>query len=310
MTNALKMLETVNQESVAYSRNDLGMEPKTFEAIAKRCGFEPILIGERDRTQIRLKKRGIPIVMLYDKDTSREFSYLDIADLHVGHPEFSPELLDSTLAKYYKNGRPMVDYVFIAGDLFEGFTEEAYTYELVEANPGIREKLVKKRNEHVKILFDILSKYDFDYRAINGNHEYTYEQVGIESPIALLERWMYQKNRHFMFYDTYIVDFIIAGVVKRMMHLEQFNMKPHSINAYERVHRFKSHGGLSPYYGDKKYPVRMFQCGHIHEKMELYDSTNKVYISQSGCFIETKTDSTPAILMQGRVTDENLVLRT
>lgn len=309
LRNMLRMLETANEDYIPFRREELGIEPHVFEDVARRCGFEPIMLGSGIKTRIKLKKRGIPIVKLYDKDESNRFNYLDIADIHAGHPDFSPEVLDEVLAKYYNGGKPTVDYVFIAGDLFEGITTDEYSYELVTQNPHMKERVNSIRNHQVNLLFNVLSKYDFDYRVINGNHEYTFEQLGVDSPIALLERMMHQRQKKFTYYDTYIIDFVIAGVVKRMMHLESFHQREGAVHAYDRLMKFRKHGGLTPYYGDKKHPIRMFQCGHIHRREELYDSMDKIFISQSGSFIKDELLYAPSIHMKGTVLDDNRILR-
>lgn len=305
----LRMLETANEDYIPFSREELGMEPRIFENVAKRCGFETVFRGKGTKKSIRLRKRGIPIIMLYDKDTSNKFNYLDIADLHVGHQDFSPEMLENVLARYYRDGKPQVDYVFIAGDLFEGIPETEFSYDLVMANPRMHDQAEAILKHQVNLLFNVLSKFDFDYRAINGNHEYTFEQIGIESPIKLLETKMRNAGKRFTYYDTYIVDFVIAGVVKRMMHLESYQQRDGAIHAYDRIARFKTHGGLNPYFENKKYPIRLFQCGHVHRREELYESKDKIFISQSGSFIKKELLYVPAIHMKGTVLEDKRILR-
>lgn len=309
LRNMLRMLETANEDFIPFRREELGIEPRVFEDVAKRCGFETVFKGKGTKKCIRLRKRGIPIIMLYDKDISNKFNYLDLADIHAGHQDFSPEVLENVLARYHRDGKPQVDYVFIAGDLFEGVPETEFSYELVMANPHMHEQAEGILRHQVNLLFNVLSKFDFDYRAINGNHEYTFEQLGIESPIKLLETKMRNAGKRFTYYDTYIVDFVIAGVVKRMMHLESYQQREGAIHAYDRLARFKTHGGLNPYFGNQKYPIRLFQCGHVHKREELYESKDKIFISQSGSFIKHELLYIPAIHMKGTVLEDNRILR-
>lgn len=305
----LRMLETANEDYIPFRREELGVEPRVFENVAVRCGFEPIFKGKGPIKRIKLRKRGIPIVMLYDSDVSNKFNYLDIADIHAGHPDFSPEMLDRVLSKYYRDGKPTVDYVFIAGDLFEGVPDTELSYELVVNNSRMQAQAEAIRNHQVNLLFNVLSKYDFDYRAINGNHEYTFEHLGMDSPIKLLEERMRAAGKKFTYYDTYLIDFIIAGVVKRVMHLESYQHREGAIHAYDRLAKFKKHGGLNPYYKGKKYPIRLFQCGHVHRREELYDSQNKIYISQSGSFIKHELLYSPVIHVKGTVLEDKRILR-
>lgn len=305
----LRMLESANEDYIPFRSEELGIEPRVFENVAKRCGFETVFRGKGVQKCIKLRKRGIPIVMLYNEDTSNKFNYLDISDIHAGHKDFSPEVLENVLKKYYWNGKPQIDYVFIAGDLFEGLPETELSYELVAANRHMRDEVEMLRRQQVNILFKVLSKYDFDYRAINGNHEYTFEQLGLESPIKLLEEKMRKAGKKFTYYDTYIVDFIIAGVVKRMMHLESYHQREGAVHSYDRLKKFKEHGGLNPCYEGEKYPIRLFQCGHIHCREELYESRNKIFISQSGSFIKHEMLYVPAIHMKGTVLADKRILR-
>lgn len=309
LRNMLRMLETANEDFVPFRREELGMEPRIFVDVAQRCGFETVFRGKGYKKRIKLRKRGIPIEMLYDKETSNKINYLDIADIHAGHPDFSPEMLDTVLSKYYHDGKPTVDYVFIAGDLFEGITDIDYSYELVMANPRMHAQVEGILRHQVNLLFNVLVKYDFDYRAINGNHEYTFEQLGFDSPIKLLEEKMHKAGKRFKYYDTYIVDFIMGGVVKRMMHLESFYQRDGAVHSYDRLATFKRHGGLHPHYEDKRYPIRFFQCGHIHRREELYEARDKVFISQSGSFIKTELFYLPAIHVKGTVLDDDRILR-
>ena len=309
LRNMLRMLEAANEEFIAFRREELGMEPRIFVDVAYRCGFEAVFRGKGTKKRIKLRKRGIPIVKLYDKETSNKINYLDIADIHAGHPDFSPEMLDEVLSKYHRDGKPSVDYVFIAGDLFEGVTDKEFCFELVNAQPRMHTFVEGILKHQVNLLFNVLSKYDFDYRAINGNHEYTFEQLGFDSPIKLLEEKMRKAGKKFTYYDTYIVDFIMGGVVKRMMHLESFYQRDGAVHSYDRLETFKRHGGLNPCYEGKKYPIRFFQCGHIHRREELYEARDKVFISQSGSFIKTELFYLPVIHVKGEVLEDNRILR-
>lgn len=306
----LRLLEIANNDCMPFKSDALGVELDVFCRIARKCGFIPIISGEETRFPLlKLRKRGIPLVKLYSRNESNRFNYLDIADIHAGHFDFSTEELEAVLSKYYRNGKPLVDKIFIAGDLFEGLEENEITFESYTQCKSIQAYVNDICLKQVKLLYRVLSKYDFDYIAINGNHEYTFEQLGMESPIALLERMMKKNGSRFAFYDTYLIDFLIGGVIKRMMHLESYCQRDGAVHAYDRLNSFKEHGGLYRIYDGQKYPIRMFQCGHIHRKEELYYSPNKVHISQSGSFIKKEMLYIPAIHMKGIILDDNRILR-
>ena len=309
MRNMLRTLEKATQKSVPLTVEDLGIEPHIFLDVAEKCGYQPVFTPHQKGTSVKLKKAIIPVVMLYDSNESKSFNFLDLSDLHVGHPKFDSRELEKILSRYYRNGKPLVDYVFIAGDLLEGITTDYYTYKLVNEEKEEMARVVNTRNIQVNQLLNILEKYDFDYRVINGNHEYGYEILGLEPPLKILERKMRAKGKHFTFYDTYMVDFIIAGVCKRMMHLESFDMRPGVIPTYDRLRKFKKNGGLWVRYRGKKYPIRFFQCGHLHHRQEVYDGSTKIFITQPGSFVKTEMVYAPGILVRGRVLDNKSVIR-
>lgn len=309
MRNMLRMLEKANEEYIPFRREELGVEPHIFEEIAKRCGFKPVFKMKGKLKYIKLRKSGIPVVMLYDTAESDKFNYIDLADIHAGHRGSSMEILENILQKYSCDGVPKVDYVFIAGDLFEGLQGMEFTYELVKCNPRFRAQAEAILEYQVNLVFNVISKYDFDYRAIYGNHDYTFEQVGLESPLKLLQEKMRAAGKRFTYYDTYLVDFIIAGVAKRVMHLESYHKRDGAVHAYDRITKFKEHGGLEVHYNGKTFPIRLFHCGHIHRREELYDSRDKIYISQPGSFIKQEMLYSPVIHVKGTVLEDKRIVR-
>ena len=309
MRNMLRTLERATKENVPLTCEELGTDPSIFIEVANKSGFDVEYIPHKKGTAVRLKRRSIPVVMLYDGNVSKSFNFLDLSDLHVGHPKFNAKELEKILAKYYRNGKPLVDYVFIAGDLLEGITSDYYTYELLHSDKKEMQRVINTRNVQVNTLLNILSKYDFDYRVINGNHDYIYTAMGLESALRILERKMRDNGKRFTFYDTYVVDFIIAGVCKRMMHLESFDNRPGAVPSYDRLRAFKRNGGLYVRYNGKRYPIRFFQCGHLHQRKELYDGSMKVFITQPGSFVKNEMVYSPGILVRGRVLENKNVIR-
>ena len=101
------------------------------------------------------------------------------------------------------------------------------------------------------------------------------------------------------------VDFIIAGVVKRMMHLESYHPREGSNHAYDRLNNFNEHGGLKTYYCGDKYQIRFLQCGHIHRREVLFDPAKKVYITEPGSFIKSEMLYRPYVMLRGQILGEN-----
>ncbi len=308
MRNMLRMLESANDDGIRIRGDELGINFDIFSDVAKRCGFNVNVTEEQEGANVKLKKRGILKVNLFDTDESNRFDFLDIADLHVGNPHLDVDTLKRVLDSFTNRETSDRRYIFIAGDLVEGVTEDYLTYELVQESHKIREEVEETRHMQIEKLVSILRQYDASFLAINGNHEYTYEQLGLPSVLKEVEDRMKKKGVDFTFYDTYIVDFFFAGVVKRMMHLESYMVREGASHSYDRLLKFKEHGGLNPRYCKVKYPIRFFTCGHIHKRELLYDNDNKVYVSQPGSFLTGEMFYKPGIHLQGIVLPDKRIL--
>ncbi len=307
MRNMLRALEKATLERVPLTNESLGIDPSIFLRVAKSCGYEPSFKPINKGMTVKLESKNIPVVMLYDGEESQYFNFLDLSDLHVGHKNFDVKELDKILSRYYEDGKPSVDYVFIAGDLLEGIATDYYTQKLVSEDRRELKKVTEIRNEQVNTLVNVLMRYDFDYRVINGNHEYGFEMLGLEPPLRLVEKKMRNHNKKFTFYDTYVIDFIIAGICKRMMHVESFESVVGDEISCERLKRFKKESGLMIRYKKKWYPIRFLQCGHLHKRRQMFDKSNKIYITQPGSFVQTEQSESPGILVRGQVLKNKMI---
>lgn len=295
------------EEYVPLKRELLGIEPDIFISVATKCGFEPIYIEDENMQQVILKQLGVPKVFLYDQYESDEFCFLNLSDFHVGHKDFDEESLLSVLRKYYekvKNAKRK--YVFIAGDACDAIYEEGLSYELVQANDTFGNRVKKEHQIQREKLYTIFSSFPLDYIALNGNHEYMFVQLGLQSPLAVIEARLRNVGINYTFYDTYIMDFIIAGITLRVMHLEGHLYKEGRNPIYERINQFKNDRLLSCYYNGKKYPVRIIQSGHRHKRQILYDSSSKVYAIEAGSFLKNEMYGKPQMI-QGQVGKNDIV---
>ncbi len=307
MRNMLKTLMTATEEYVPLKRELLGIEPDIFISVATKCGFEPIYIEDENMQRVILRQLGVPKVFLYDQNESDEFCFLNLSDFHVGHKDFDEESLLSVLRKYYekvKNAKHK--YVFIAGDACDAIYEEGLSYELVQANDTFGNKVKKEHQIQREKLYTIFSSFPLDYIALNGNHEYMFVQLGLQSPLAVIEARLRNVGINYTFYDTYIMDFIIAGITLRVMHLEGHLYKEGRNPIYERINQFKNDRLLSCYYNGKKYPVRIIQSGHRHKRQILYDSSSKVYAIEAGSFLKNEMYGKPQMI-QGQVGKNGIV---
>lgn len=303
MRNMLKTLMTAATEYIPLKRELLGMEPEIFLSVAAKCGFEAIRMEDETNDRVLLKRLGIPRVKLYDFNESNEFCWLNISDLHIGHPDFDEEALFKTLGTYYEKVKNCKHkYVFIAGDAFESIREEGLSYELARDNPIFKKKIRKEYQAQCAKLCWILSKFPLDYIALNGNHEYMFVQLGLQSPLANIEDKLRSAGINYKFYDTYMMDFIIAGIVIRIMHLEGHHYKEGRNPIYERINQFKAEKQLAVFVGGKRYPVRFIQSGHRHKRQILYDPTTKIHVIEAGSFIKGEmSDGEYAWYLQGKV---------
>jgi hypothetical protein len=171
-------------------------------------------------------------------------------------------------------------------------------------------QIEKSFKNQLYTIYKILKQYDLNYYAINGNHEYCYEQLGISQPLKMLEEKLNRDGINFTAYDTYIMDFIVAGVVKRMIHLESYYERKTISHSMERLYEFERHGGLNITKDDGEIlPLRFLECGHVHLTMEMYSSVHNVYVTQPGSLIVTENPYEPGIFVRGEVTKEKNIIR-
>lgn len=306
MVNALKLMEKANCQLLTTSSDELGIDYELFKSIAMRCGF---LVQEKKdelHKKFKLKKKGIPLVNLYSREEDNTFNFLDVSDFHVGNKDFCPEKLHEILQEAVEKD---VRQVFIAGDIFEA-VYDITEYDFRIMNPKKQKEVEKCFKSQLYTIFKILRNYDLNYYAINGNHEYGYEQLGIMNPLKQLEEKLQCEGINFNSYDTFIVDFLIAGVVKRVMHLESYYARKTVCNAMERLYEFERHGGLNVKLGNgENAPIRFFECGHVHLTMELFSSKHNVYVIQPGSLIVTENPYESGIFVKGETTKEKNIIR-
>ncbi len=308
MRNVLETICSGAKNYISINGEEDGYLELLF-TVAERAGFK-CLFNEENGRSFKFVKQSIPVVKLYDREKSDEFFFIDMGDLHVGDENFSEADLRKVLEFYSKPiAGKIPDYVFLAGDILDGFLSSRFGSGYIDCCSQIQRQINEIKEQQVAKVVEILSDYDFNYIAINGNHEYTLESLCDEAPLYQVERKMRYKGKRFKFFDTYIVDFIIAGVGKRMMHLDNCNSRSKRNYALDRVKEFEGKGNLSICYEQRKYPIRFFHTGHLHHWNDMYYSQSKIYISQPGSFLKPDIIYRPVVEMRGRVLEENRILR-
>lgn len=272
-----------------------GLSICLIRCLAARCGFNVITKQKNGQLWYRLRREAIPCEHLYSWKEKNVLNYIDIADLHIGHPDCEIERIKDTL-RYAVSQQ--VDYVFIAGDLLDGIREDD------------RQQLESILEERLDMAYSIFRKYPLKIRVIPGNHEFTYDLKGLWNPLRMLEERLLSSECDFKVYDGYIQDFDLAGVVKRMMHLECYYHQENEFSIMHRLYEFNERSGLMVKCRDGvKRPIRLLQCGHYHKRIEAYDSDYNVYITQPGSFVRGQNFRTPFIHVKGEVLDDLRIVR-
>ena len=279
-----------------FHLGEKGIRKDLMYDLASRCGFKVLSKTKNDVTQYRLKKVGIPCERLYTREDKTTINFIDIADLHIGNSDCEISKIRNVLDYAVRQN---VDYVFSAGDILDG----------VFSSMEIRDAQVIC-SKQIDAAYSIFRNYPLDIRVVPGNHDFTFDFVGIRNPLRILEEKLKNEKCNFKVYDGYIQDFEMAGIVKRMMHLENFYLQDNVVAVIQRLHEFKEHGGLMVKCEDGvKRPLRFLECGHIHKTAEMYDWESKVTITQPGSFVYGQNYYMPFIHVKGEVLDDLRIVR-
>ncbi len=288
--NLIHLCELMTRSYVYESQ--LRIPTKVFKHFATRNNFIVKTQVKNNKIRFKLYRKEIPIYYISGDDV-KDFHFLDLGDIHIGNLKFDESSLRKRLAQAQEEG---IKQVFIAGDLFEGCCNSC-------------EHQYLNQIEHA---YRIFKDYPFSYYAINGNHEYSFEQLNYENPINRLQKMLRQDGVDFHYFDTYIMDFVICGVIKRVMHIENIDKSGHDKSwtpAINKLDRFDEDGLLQNFYKGKLYTVRLFQIGHIHMNMQRFYSRKKVYISQAGSFIGDEPLEEKGNFIKGRVANKKVVIQ-
>lgn len=269
MANLLNVCETMTNRWVTEKEMHVPLE--TIAEFAEKNHMALRESYTSMKTKYKLKRMEIPVHFI-SGDEEKEIDFLDISDLHIGNSEFDEYELRMILEQARFNN---VKYVFIAGDVFEGAPE------LVSV-----EDASDMHFQQVSIAFQIFKDYPFKYYVINGNHDYMFEQLGLCNPIKRLAKQLEKEGIEFNFFDTYLQDFIIGGVVKRMMHVERQYFSRRKNFALTKLKKLEEEFGMSVEYEGVEYPIRFFHVGHIHTNVLIYNPRRKVFISLAGSFLK------------------------
>lgn len=273
-----------------HSEEEVNISIETLRKFAEKNHLELRQKLVKDKTKYKMVRKEIPVCFISD-DSEKNFKFLDIADIHIGNKWFDENALREVLRQAVEVG---IKDVFIAGDIFEGVSSEC--------------ECLKEHSAQIEYAYQIFKDYPLTYYSINGNHDYTFEQIGMCNPIKILAAKLKEVGIDLYHFDTYIMDFVICGVVKRVMHVERQDFTKKRIFAVEKLRQFERELGLIVLHEGKEYPIRFFQAGHIHVNVQMYYPRRKIFISQSGSFLKKDGNEEKANFITGYVIDKKVFM--
>lgn len=291
MVNLLHICEKMTTRW--YAEEEIRVPIDSLKKFAEKNNLELKRRLAKNKVKYKMVRHAIPVHFISGEEESN-IKILDISDIHIGNPNFDEEAFKGVLKQALDIN---VSAVFIAGDIFEGTTSDVADDNVIQVHIAQVDKA-----------FELFKQFPLKYYVINGNHDYTFEQIGLANPVKMLASKLLNAGIEFHFFDTYVMDFIISGVVKRVMHVERQDFTKKKIFAVEKLRQFEKELGLIVYYGGIEYPIRLFQAGHIHINVQMYYARRKIFISQSGSFLKNDETEERANFITAKVIDKKVFM--
>ena len=276
-----------------YAEEEIRVPIDSLKKFAEKNNLELKRRLAKNKVKYKMVRHAIPVHFISGEEESN-IKILDISDIHIGNSNFDEEAFKGVLKQALDIN---VSAVFIAGDIFEGTTSDVADDNVIQVHIAQVDKA-----------FELFKQFPLKYYVINGNHDYTFEQIGLANPVKMLASKLLNAGIEFHFFDTYVMDFIISGVVKRVMHVERQDFTKKKIFAVEKLRQFEKELGLIVYYGGIEYPIRLFQAGHIHINVQMYYARRKIFISQSGSFLKNDETEERANFITAKVIDKKVFM--
>ena len=188
--------------------------------------------------------------------SSRErnsITHLVISDLHGGSTGFDDVGLEHVLGEAYEQG---VRHAIIPGDLVDG--KDMFRGQM---------NVLKfwRYEDQVESVARILRKFPYDYMAIDGNHDYSWEREGMISPVKHLSETI----PNFRYLRGVVANLVIEGVLLRVMHGDK---GAYQISYHPQVYlRNYLRAGVLHNIDGKFYTTRIMYAGHWHAKLAMYE---------------------------------------
>lgn len=218
------------------------------------------LVGKTPYFWIKDMNDGLGILVSPKSERIEKLKWVEISDIHSGSTYFNKNGLEWFLKEAKDRG---YKHVHISGDLTDGHN----------VYPGQPNWLKYWRQEdQVNDLAEVLQKFNFDYYAIDGNHDLSWNKIGAPK-IGLLFKDRVPNFIYVPGKTERIVrgDLVISGIMKRMAHpytmggraayALSYPSQTYLRNVFQSTRIFEIKG--------KKYDMKLLQYGHLHFDAEF-----------------------------------------
>lgn len=243
-----------------HTLSELGLLPKDIITIKNmennvKMHYDPRI---EDYVYYIVPRDDMAYIVVSDvSHEAKTIKLLEMSDIHCGCKTFAENNLRSYLSKATKYG---VEYVHIAGDLFDGNG----VYRGHDKNLRYH-----SAEEQVEKLYSILCEYDLWYIATLGNHDESFCMNGGVNPVRLLERRMAGSGKRFTYLNAFEGNVVHAGIVFRLIHLKGQMSKSKSYAPQRYLGNVLRSNFNNVILGGKEYNIRSINAGHFHVQYSL-----------------------------------------
>lgn len=295
MRNIIKIFREMFRSEL--SENKIEVDLPIIYNIAKRCGFTLAETEKANKKYLKVVQKNTQVAFLSStNDNIKIAKFACLSDIHAGAKGIDFIKLRSFLIKCKKVD---IKYLFIAGDLFEGYNMYPnHEMDIEESTP----------DGQAKILYNELINFDFYLIFINGNHDYSFEVNHMENPNKILYEMLKEKNKKVIFIDSFYGDIVIQSIGIRLAHLDNTfaQSREYPCIKYAKDILEERDYTKNPKTGEK-YKIHVVICGHIH-KHEIYQY-KETLIFQPGSIKEEDINHERRIGFIVKITVEGEILK-
>lgn len=239
----------------------------------KKLGFNVIINKEEESASINTSVVNNCAVITLKNSKKTTVKWVEINDLYVGNIYFSEQdlryFLDKAKKEKYK-------YVYIAGNLTAGHSKYKKQNEYLSLKTNI---------EQAKKVVEILSDYPcFEYYAIHGDTDCSFEKYKEINPLYIIQSELSDKGIKFNYIPDYVANFVIEGVVKRMMQIKSGRNTYTISYPMDLVIRKQFENTLdNVIINGENYKLAFLQFGRI--KNNTFDLQGNTYLTSSSGFL-------------------------